>query len=242
MGLDWIVLAKEEDGREVNPTEVLGVKRLERNTQDPEILSVVQESYEQHLEQLRRKPLDRPSWLGRILGRKAEAPRLPTLDEFVESILERSEIPPVVVPFGPDARGAVPEVVAEVQFYGYRGKALEPDCNGISRVAEQQGHDLSWLYGDFETREEIEEKIGLLKAMLAEFERAHPESLESARDELARLRDPSTPEEEKLRLEIQSTEGNAESACTSMDLAAVEGAIRWLEFWADKGFKIAADF
>lgn len=44
MGLDWIVLAKEQDGLEINPTEVIGSRRANRD--DPEVMKELRRIWE----------------------------------------------------------------------------------------------------------------------------------------------------------------------------------------------------
>jgi hypothetical protein len=263
MGLDWVVIAKEENGVEINPTEVLGAKRLEPGTKDPEVLSAVRQMYDDHLAKLEQQAHtdSKPGLLKRIFGAKETKKRVPTFEEFINELTSHYEYPPVVVPFGEEAKEAIPKIPATEQYYGYRGQALLPDVNGISRFAENKGEDLSWMHQELKTQSEIEDKITILQKILQLFEQAYPHEFVKAKETLGRYHDPNVPQEEKRKIgleagvfdfetvqsmdpaEIKSfQEKAAESPCTFADLEAYEGAVQWLTFWKDKGFSIAADY
>jgi hypothetical protein len=211
VGLDWIVLAKEQDGVEINPTDVIGSRRATRD--DPEVLS-----------ELRR------IW--------AAGDQANTFDQFVDELVSR-DVPPVVILYGKGFEAAIPAVQAEVQFYGFRGKAIEPNRNRVSAFAERNGHDISWLYGEFATQTDIEKAINLLQRILSDYRREAVEITSLAERYYGTWRRRDSIEMQKIEQELK---GDPDLEDHVLELYSFIGAIAWLQFWADKGFKIAADY
>ena len=131
MGLDWVVIAKEENGREINPTDILGVRRASKT--DPEVVERLRELYSDRGERL-------------------------SFDDWLDSLVT-ADPPPIVIPFGEDCRDAIPGVQAEVQYYGFRAKALEPEINRVSAFAVEDGRSLDWLWNDHDTTEQIDASV-----------------------------------------------------------------------------------
>ena len=147
MGLDWVVLEKEQNGVLVNPTEAIQARRATRN--DAEVLAemlFIWKSGDQSL----------------------------SFEDFVEEAVS-SKIPPIVIEFGKDFQDAIPAVQAEVQYYGYRGMVLEPRLNCVSQFAEQSGYDFSWIFGQLTTQDEIIGKIKELEQIYESFQSANKE-------------------------------------------------------------------
>ena len=131
MGLDWVVLEKEQNGRMVNPTEVIQAKRATRD--DAEVL------------------------VGMLSIWKSGDQSI-AFEDFVEEAVS-SEIPPIVIPFGEGFQNAIPAVQAEVQYYGYRAMVLETRLNCVSQFGERSGYDFSWIFGQLSTQDEIIGKV-----------------------------------------------------------------------------------
>lgn len=211
MGLDWVVLAKERDGVEINPTEAIGAKRASRD--DPEVMDELRRIWE--------------------AGDQSQP-----FDGFVEDAVSQV-VPPIVVTFGSGFEAAIPAVRAEVQYYGFRGKAIEPKGNRVSAFAERNGHDLSWLYGDLESQGDIEAKIAQLVQIIDHYRRGNPDITSLAESYYHAWRQRNLAEMEKFE---QAFESDPDAEDHLFELYAFFGVIDWLRFWSDKGFKIAADF
>jgi hypothetical protein len=145
MGLDWVVLEKEQNGILINPTEVIKAKRATRD--DAEVLV-------------------------EMLSIWKSGDQSITFEDFVEHAVS-NEIPPIIIPFGAGFQNAIPAVQAEVQYYGYRGMVLESSLNCISRFAEQSGYDFSWIFGRLSTQDEIVSKINELQRIYEAFQLAN---------------------------------------------------------------------
>ncbi len=117
MGLDWVVLAREEGDAEINPTEVIGAVRASRG--DPDVVAALREIWAQQQSD-------------------------DTFEEFLDHVVNQDP-PPIVLPYGSDLSDAMPAVRAEAQYYGFRGKALEPSLSRVSAAAERDGEDFGWL-------------------------------------------------------------------------------------------------
>ncbi|HEV7668588.1 MAG TPA: hypothetical protein VGS22_08700 [Thermoanaerobaculia bacterium] len=152
MGLDWVVLDREIDGTQVNPTEVLGAKRATRI--DPEVLNEMRRIWETG---------DR------------EVP----FEEFVEGLVSR-ETPPIVISYGEGFEAAIPAVKAEAQYYGYRAKAIEPDVNRISAFAVANGISMDWLYDEMCSPAEILQKIQILEKVFDRYRVANSPAVQLA--------------------------------------------------------------
>jgi hypothetical protein len=211
MGLDWIVLAKEQNGLEINPTEVIGSRRA--NREDPEVM-----------EELRR------IW--------EDGNQLTKFEQFVDELVSR-EIPPIVIPFASEFEAAIPAVRSEAQFYGFRGKTIEPYCNRISEYAERNGYDMSWLYGTFNTQVDIEAAISLLQQILSEYRTTNTQITSLAEKYYRAWRRHDSAEAQRME---EAFETDPEIEDHVLELYSYFGAIDWLQFWSDKGFKIVAEY
>jgi hypothetical protein len=211
MGLDLVIMAKQQYGIEINPTEVIGARRASRD--DPEVMERLRTVWD--------------------AGDKAS-----TFDEFVDELIAR-EFPPVVIHFGDGFEAAIPAVAAEGQYYGYRGKAIEPAGNRISAFAESNGHDLSWLYGKHGTKRVIESRINLLQRILDGYRDDNAEITTITEEYYHVWRRRDFAELEKLE---QSFPDDPDSKDHIFELYSYFGAIDWFRFWADKGFAIAAEY
>ena len=211
MGLDWVVLSRTEGEHEINPTEVIGAVRATRH--DPAVIDALRGIWESQGSD-------------------------DSFDAFLDAVTTK-EPPPIVIPFGPDARTAMPAVRAEVQYYGYRGKALEPELNRISAAAENEGEDLGWMWGRLSSRSEIESRISELERILAGH-RTQNEVVCSVADEFFSAW--QTVDEDQLREFEARFSSDTELGDHVFEVFSYLGAIAWLQFWSDKGFVIAADF
>ena len=211
MGLDWVVIAKTVNGKEINPTEVFGAKRASKS--DPE---VVQKLREIHSARGERSPFD----------------------EWLHSLIEK-EPPPIVISFGTDCRDAIPGVQAEVQYYGFRGKALEPEINKVSAFAVAEGRSMDWLWKDHDTADQIRDSIRWLSDILQTYSASHRRAYELAKRRFDSWRCEDIAEVAAIDGET-SADANMEDEVFA--IFAYLSAVLWLTFWQDKGFKIAADF
>jgi hypothetical protein len=148
MGLDWVVLAREEGQDTVQPTEVLGAKRATDN--DDDVINRL-----------------RDIWAGGEKGGQS-------FDEFLTT-MRAQEVPPIVIGFGPDAQAAVPAVRAEGQYYGFRAQALDPQSNSLSAWAAKHGQGFNWLYQPMAGESQINEGVQELAHVLGQFRSAQPD-------------------------------------------------------------------
>ena len=157
--------------------------------------------------------------------------------------------PPVVLGFGPNCPpGGKPDPAAVVQWYGFRGKVIEPENNVLVRWwADRQTVDLlTILYGEgfedgprsdktFEDLELEDQTIGdmaaLFAAMLADCEAAFPDIVEAA-DAAPWTEAEFGPFPDRELME----------AASPVDLTCIRGAARFFAFWQGRGYKIAPDF
>ena len=131
----------------------------------------------------------------------------------------------------------------------------------ITEFGEARGVESSWMWGDMEDQSEIEAAIARLEQLIEALKAAKPDEFKAAEERLRRVRDAKDPEErERLDLEMGVFPEDFLGQCTAEEMSAVQrraresggqlardleayyGAIKWLRFWSDKGFKIAADF
>lgn len=211
MGLDWVILAKEVNRIEINPTEVIGAKRATRD--DPLVVNEL-----------------------RLIWQDSD--QAMTFDEFLTEVTSR-EIPPVVIPFGEGFQDAIPAVQAEVQYYGYRGKAIEPEFNCISEFAEQNGQDMSWIYGEMVAQSDIEEKINLLEGIFNRYKSIYPEIATAGEQYFLAWHQQRSVELDQIEQDLTN---DIDKEKIVFEIFGFLGAIEWLRFWSDKGFKIVADF
>ena len=212
MGLDWVVLEKEQNGVLVNPTETIQAKRATRN--DAEVLAQMLSIWKSGDQSL-------------------------SFEEFVEDAVS-PEIPPVVIPFGNGFQDAIPAFQAEVQYYGYRGRVLESRINCISRFAEQSGYDFSWIFGELNTQDEIVGKIKELEQIYRSFLAANKELALEGEKYYRAWREQNKDLQDKLE-DTYFNKGEAYWN-DILSVYGFLGAIDWLRFWSDKGFTIAADY
>jgi hypothetical protein len=211
MGLDWVVLEKEQNGILINPTEVIKAKRATRD--DAEVLV-------------------------EMLSIWKSGDQSITFEDFVEDAVS-NEIPPIIVPFGDGFQNAIPAVQAEVQYYGYRGMALEPRLNCVSRFAEQSGYDFSWIFGQLSTQDEIVGKIKELEQIYEAFQSANKNLALEGEKYYRAWREQNKDIQDKLE---QAYLKNGEYWDDIISIYGFLGAIDWLRFWSNKGFTIAADY
>jgi hypothetical protein len=212
MGLDWVVLEKEQNGFVVNPTEVIQAKRATR--EDAEVLAEMLSIWKSGDQSL-------------------------SFEEFVEDTVSQ-EIPPVVIPFGDGFQDAIPAFQAEVQYYGYRGMVLESRINCISRFAEQSGYDFSWIFGELTNQNEIVGKIKELEQIYKSFQPANRDLILEGEKYYKAWRERNQDLQDKLE-EAYLSKGESYWN-DILSVYSFLGAIDWLRFWSDKGFIIAADY
>ena len=128
---------------------------------------------------------------------------------------------------------------AEAQYYGFRAKAIEPRYNRIAAFAEGRGHDFSWLFGKLEARSEIEGRIADLEKALDRYRRENLEICDFAERYYSAWREGRPKDMAALEEQMGAT---ADLEDHVYELFSVLGAIDWLRFWSDKGFRIAAEF
>jgi hypothetical protein len=211
MGLDWVVLEKEQNGILINPTEVIKAKRATRD--DAEVLV-------------------------EMLSIWKSGDRSITFEHFVEDAVS-NEIPPIIIPFGAGFQNAIPAIQAEVQYYGYRGMALEPRLNCVSRFADQSGYDFSWIFGQLSTQDEIVSKIKELEQIYEAFQSANKKLALEGEKYYRSWREQNKDLQDKLE---QTYLKNDKYWDDIISIYGFLGAIDWLRFWSDKGFTIAADY
>ena len=211
MGLDWVVIAKQKDGKEINPTDILGARRASRS--DIEVVEKLRMIHASRGEQTHFE-----DWLSSLLAQ---------------------DPPPIVIPFGALCRDAVPGVQAEVQYYGFRGKALEPEINRLSVFSITNGNSIDWIWKGFETEEEIRNSIQRLSSTLEAYSILHPHPYEIAKRRFDSWHSEDVEGVAKIDQEIVSDFDMQDHV---FEIFAYFAAILWLSFWQDKGFKITADF
>lgn len=211
MGLDWVVLAKEVNRVEINPTEVIGAKRATRD--DPLIVNEM-----------------------RLIWQDGD--QTMTFDEFLTDTTSR-DIPPILIPFGEGFQDAIPAFQSEVQYYGYRGKAIEPGLNCVSEFAEQNGYYMSWIYGEMATQSDIEERINSLEEIFNKYKSDYPEIASVGERYFLAWRQQQSAEVDQIE---QDLEHDTDKEKIIFEIFGFLGAIEWLRFWSDKGFEIVADF
>ena len=212
MGLDWVVLEKEQNGILVNPTEAIQPKRATRNDADV---------------------------LAEMLFIWKSGDQSISFEDFVEDAVSL-EIPPIVIPFGDGFQSAIPAVQAEVQYYGYRGMVLEPSINCVSRFAEQSGYDFSWIYGELTTQDEIVGKINELEQIYESFRSVNKELAAEGKKYYHCWREQNKDLQDKL--DKTYFDKGASYWNDIQSIYGFLGAIDWLRFWSDKGFTITADY
>jgi hypothetical protein len=211
MGLDWVVLGKEQNGIFINPTEVIKAKRATRD--DVEVLA-------------------------EMLSIWKDGDQSISFEDFVQDAVS-SEIPPIIILFGDGFQNAIPAVQAEVQYYGYRGMALESRLNCVSRFAEQSGYDFSWIFGQLSSQDEIVGKIKELGQIYSAFQAANKELALEGEKYYRAWREQNKDLQDKLE---QTYLKNSDNWDNVISIYGFLGAIDWLQFWSDKGFTIAADY
>ncbi len=156
--------------------------------------------------------------------------------------------PPVVLRVGPNCLPeAIPYIEAAVQWYGYRGKAVQPDLNplvnwwcvkhdidlNIALFGEQVEDGPSTLTDPSQFDELAGYTIGdmatMFEGMAADCAAAFPD-LAAAAD---------ADNDEKCG---PYPEHGIESSIEPFYLLAIRGAARFFRFWEGKGFPIAPDF
>jgi len=211
MGLDWVVIAKVKGGKEINPTDILGVKRASRS--DSEVMEILRDIHTSREEQT-------------------------DFDDWLDSLIAQDP-PPIIIPFGPESRNAIPGIEAEAQYYGFRGKALEPKFNRLSTFAVSKGRSMEWIWEDQETEKEINASIRRLTSTLEEYSHLHPQPYKIAKQRFESWYSDDTEEVSTIDEKIASDPELQEQV---IDIFAYLAAISWLTFWQDKGFVIVADF
>jgi hypothetical protein len=211
MGLDWVVIAKEKDGKEINPTDILGAKRASRF--DSEVVGKLRDIHTSR-------------------GERSD------FDDWLSSLIAQDPAP-IVIPFGPEYRDAVPGVQAEVQYYGFRGKALETEINRLSEFAVAKGNSMDWIWQDLDTEDKIKSSIQKLTSTLEAYSALHPRPYNIAKQRFDSWRSEDLEGVNKADQEIAS---DADMQDHVFEIFTYLAAILWLSFWQDKGFKIAADF
>jgi hypothetical protein len=211
MGLDWVVLEKEQNGIFINPTDVIKAKRATRD--DAEVLA-------------------------EMLSIWKSGDQSITFEDFVDDTVS-NEIPPIIIPFGDGLQSAIPAVQAEVQYYGYRGMALESRLNCVSRFAEQTGYDFSWIFGQLSSQDEIVGKIKELEQIYEAFKSANKELALEGEKYYRSWREQNKDLQEKLEGIYLKKDKYWNDI---ISIYGFLGAIDWLWFWSDKGFTIAADY
>lgn len=227
MGLDWIVQAKRENGRMVEPGETTGERPAAKS--DPETLAMLQEYFEDRRRnspdpgpkpvmlpgrggiggfldavtgtsrrQRRDYEIDADRWT--IQKEQFEHWRLP-FDQLVEEHL--SEAPPILPPENRDALGKFTGALGG--FYEFRGDWLGENVNDVtSYAAENLKMDFIELLNQDRTPDEVQELADDLERALSAY---------------------------RASGEFQEHES----------VEVVEEAILWLRFWAMKGHSIVAD-
>jgi len=209
MGLDWVVIAKQDGAREVNPTEAIGARRVD--PADEEVMAILHDVW-------------------------SEGDRAQPFADFVRG-LAAQEVPPIVIPFGLGFEAALPAVRAEVQYYGYRGQALLPDGNRVLRQRQDAGWSSDTLYADMPDAAAIEARRLALAQALSAYAEANVSICALARRYYASFR----AQDQAAGAAIEDEFTDQDMADHVFEIFAVLGAIDWLAFWSDKGFRIAAD-
>ncbi len=181
--------------------------------------------------------------------RRDAARIIPSYDDWRNELLSQDP-PQVVIPFGPNCPpGGKPFCPAIVQWYGYRGRVLEPRHNELAAWwAKRNGVDLDVLLynGEYldgppsiERGADIVEDAGatigdvavVFRDMARDCEEAFPEIVAAA-DEQPRGDDAIGPFPDR-GLDVQTI---------PFTLSAIRGAATFFAFWQGRGYKIAADF
>jgi len=228
MGLDWIVQAKAENGRTVEPGETAGERPATKS--DPETVQQFRAYYDEVRSRCKDPgpppvmPAGR-SGLGALfdfVSRTAARRKRAYEEELAIWNFEKQEFDDWSRPFEelldqyvagappilpPENRAALARMIGELGgFYDFRRDVLREDQNDVSAFAtEALGMDYPILiYGDSAPDEMLDLADDLEKALAA-----------------YRASDREQDEE---------------------SIEAVEAAVPWLRFWASKGHSFVADF
>lgn len=232
MGLDWIVLPKEENGVTKQPSETAGSKQLDKA--DPETVARFREIYDEKRSDLEHPgpppdPEKRRGVIGSMIDVFTGAGRLrkqrykealedwehrksyfdlwnKTFEEALDYFAS-GDPPPVVIEASEDSKDALGSILGVVcDIYDFRGNELREDFNAVSHYA---AYTLKMVYPD----------------ML--YSDMNPEEMTELADDLEKA--------------LNAFRGSDEEQ-DEVSIADTEGAIRWLRFWAGKSHSMAADF
>jgi len=265
MGLDFVVLSREDDDSPENwPGHEVDARRAD--DPDPIVQEALRRIYDREFPPAAAAPPPEPpppeisegllAKVSRALfgfpRRKAPPERRgppPTFEAWRAELTARTP-PPVVVPFGPNCPPeGEPNAPAAVQWYGFRGKVLEPEWNGFTRWwSDKNGLELGVvLYGDgnFEdgprsaipiesldmTSPTIADMAALFEQMAADCAAAAPE-IAAAADADQFGGDTMGP----------YPESGFDDRADPSDLSVIRGAARFFRFWEGRGYAIASDY
>jgi len=185
-----------------------------------------------------------PIWLLKDARR-----RTPSFEAW-KAALAAQRPPPVVVKFGPNCPPeGRPQPAAIVQWYGFRGRVVQPEHNVLARWwAAKNEVDLNLIYyGDgrfddkprsetpFRDLEINEPTIGDMAALFAKMEADCTETF----PEIAAAADESPDVEADMG---PYPERGLDEVASPVDLAMIRGAARFFAFWEGRSYPIAADY
>jgi len=187
MGLDWVVLDKQEGGRTVDAWETLGARRLDKA--DPETVEAFRQRYEQNRATLAARPAPKRTWLDRLLGsRTSEDKDREYWERPFEEVLEdaAADDPPTVViyPTGDDRAGLAAVSGPAVRDCDFRAKQLKARHNSVisatgfddSRLSDLSIEEMRALADD------LEAALGRYREMPLERNEAHEQIVADAVD------------------------------------------------------------
>jgi hypothetical protein len=128
VGLDWVVLDKQENGRTIDAWETLGARRL--NKADPETVAAFRRRYDENRAALAARPAPKRSWRWPLLGvRDSGDKQRRYWERPFEEVLDdaAAEDPPTVAiyPEGENAAGLAGVSGPAVRDCDFRVKELE---------------------------------------------------------------------------------------------------------------------
>lgn len=187
-------------------------------------------------------------WIPIALAKDARR-RTPSFEDW-KAALVAEKPSPVVVPFGPNCPpDGKPEISAAVQWYGFRGREVQPEHNMLVRWwAAKNEIDLNRVYHrdsgfDDLPRSEtplnelgsVEPTIGDMAALFAKMEADCAETF----PEIAAAADEASLSEARMG---PYPERGLANAARPVDLTMIRGAARFFRFWEGRGYMIAPDY
>lgn len=276
MGLDFVVLQRDDDDSPENwPAHELDARRA--NDPDPIVQAKLREIYENDFSpEGMAASAEFQGWTGmplpasfifwifapigilvlwpilliqdlfRLMRDKRR--KIPSFEAWRATLLNRDP-PPVVIEFGPNCPpGGRPYPAAIVQWYGFRGRVVQPEYNMLVAWWEQKaGLEMMFFYFNElvpdgprseVSFEDLELDDCTIADMAALFEKMEADCVE-AFPELAAAADENPHEEAEFG---PYPDRGLDDIASPVDLTMIRGAARFFKFWQGRGYAIAPDY